>query len=158
MSIKKSLRILFALQIILEITLKKFTKWERKAHYMHCEGREGYFQSKVNACPPEEMFRFSLLRNNVPTPYHCLLLFLISSSNLPEPGTSPRSLMKTLLLRIPVSQSCHSNYKPQFVAYCSILLTQSWDTAICLENQIFSISVARFACCYRRKLTNIDSY
>lgn len=49
--------------------------------------------------------------------------------DLSEPSPSPRFLMKTLLQHIPVSQNCHSNYKPQFVAYYNTLLTQSGDIA-----------------------------
>lgn len=127
----------------------------------HChmlEGRRCVFRIMSVAVFQKKFFRFSYKEIT----YHPLLpshTSSSSSSNLLEPTASPKVLMKTLLLQIPVSQSHHSNYKPRFVAYYSKSLTLSWD-AVCLSGwlQFFSIPVTHIFCCCRKKLTNIDFY
>lgn len=120
----------------------------------HAEGKDVCFQNNVFQ---KKFFSFSykeITYQPLVTISYFFFLFLSSRTY-----ASPKDLMKTLLLQIPVSQSHHSNYKPRFVAYYSKSLTLSWD-AVCLSGwlQFFSIPVTHIFCCCRKKLTNIDFY
>lgn len=120
----------------------------------HAEGKDVCFQNNVFQ---KKFFSFSykeITYQPLVTISYFFFLFLSSRTY-----ASPKDLMKTLLLQIPVSQSHHSNYKPRFVAYYSKSLTLSWD-AVCLSGwlQFFSIPVTHIFCWCRKKLTNIDFY